>query len=110
MANTYIQIRTDEEDKKEASEILNALGTNLSAVLNMTIKQIILKRGIPFDVALPEDCGVRSVSASMAMEGMPLDSKQKEELALFHRMSSYDQDEDIKRIVAEYAGKGAHLE
>ena len=49
MANTsLLQIRTSAEDKEKASEILNKLGTNLSAVVNMMIKQIILTEGIPF--------------------------------------------------------------
>lgn len=43
MANTsLLQVRTSSEDKEKASEILEKLGTNLSAVVNMMIKQIIL--------------------------------------------------------------------
>ena len=67
MASTFIQIRTDEKDKKEASAILEALGTNLSAVLNMTIKQVILQKRVPFDISLPKEYVVSNVAASMAM-------------------------------------------
>ena len=80
MASTFIQFRIDENDKKQATEILDSLGTNLSAVLNMTIKQIILQKRIPFNVALPEDPAVESVAISMAMEGLPLDEKQYDKL------------------------------
>mgnify|MGYP001117256941 FL=1 len=53
MANTsLLQVRTSAEDKEKASEILEKLGTNLSAVVNMMIKQIILTEGIPFEVKI----------------------------------------------------------
>jgi addiction module RelB/DinJ family antitoxin len=49
MANTsMLQVRTDASDREKAAAILDSLGTNLSAVVNMLLKQIILTRGIPF--------------------------------------------------------------
>ena len=50
MAKTYIQVRAEEADKEKASEILDELGTNLSAVVNMLLKQIIMTKSIPFEV------------------------------------------------------------
>ena len=45
MANTsLLQVRTSAEDKEKASAILEKLGTNLSAVVNMLIKQIIIMK------------------------------------------------------------------
>jgi addiction module RelB/DinJ family antitoxin len=52
MASTYIQVRADEVDKKLAVEILDELGTTLSAGVNMMLKQIILTRSIPFKTDL----------------------------------------------------------
>ena len=52
MADSYLQVRVDSEDKQKASEILEGLGTNLSTVVNMLLKQIILTEGIPFDVKM----------------------------------------------------------
>lgn len=52
MADTYIQIMTNESDKAAVDEILSELGTNTSAVVNMLLKQIILTRSIPFDTKL----------------------------------------------------------
>ena len=49
-ADSYLQVRVDNNDKKLAAEILEGLGTNLSSVVNMLLKQIILTKGIPFDV------------------------------------------------------------
>lgn len=48
-----IHIRVNKEEKEEASEILDELGTSLSSVINMLIKNVILYRGIPFEVVLP---------------------------------------------------------
>lgn len=105
MADTYIQIRANEKDKQEASRILNELGTNLSAVLNMTIKQIILQRRIPFDVALPQDNIVNNVAASMAMEHMPLTKQEVAELEKFRRMSPGEQEQNIDEIIKKYQSR-----
>ncbi len=55
MTNTFLQVRVDEKDKEKAAEILEHLGTNLSAVVNMMIKQIIITRSIPFEIKLNAD-------------------------------------------------------
>jgi len=52
MADTFLQVRTNEADKIAASRILEELGTNTSAVVNMLLKQIILTKSIPFEVKL----------------------------------------------------------
>ena len=78
MANTsLLQVRTSAEDKEKASEILEKLGTNLSAVVKMLIKQIILTEGIPFEVKMSHQVyskaeAVREVVSTMAIEGMDL--------------------------------------
>lgn len=38
----------------EASRILNQLGLPLEVALNMFLKQVILYKGLPFDVTLPD--------------------------------------------------------
>lgn len=52
MADSYLQVRTSESDKQAASAILEELGTNVSAVVNMLLKQIIITKSIPFEVKL----------------------------------------------------------
>lgn len=81
MANTsLLQVRTSSEDKERASEILEKLGTNLSAVVNMMIKQIILTESIPFEVKISHSAysaaeAIREVEATMAFEGMDLNEE-----------------------------------
>lgn len=52
-ANIYARIEPDV--KEQAESILSALGIPASNAINMFYKQIILHRGIPFDVTLPAD-------------------------------------------------------
>ncbi len=56
MATTIpTQIRIEENTKKQAVELLEGLGLNLSDAVNMFLRQVILRKGIPFDVSYPED-------------------------------------------------------
>ena len=49
-ANLYVRIEPDV--KEQAEGILSALGIPASSAINMFYKQIILHRGIPFEVTL----------------------------------------------------------
>ena len=49
--------RVDPELKKEAEEILDRLGIPTSLLVNMLYKQIVLTRGVPFDLRLPVESG-----------------------------------------------------
>lgn len=109
MANTaLVQIRTAEEDKKQASEILERLGTNLSAVFNMMLKQIILTEGIPFEVSLHpahadiKQKNIRSVAATMALEDMELDEKDLEILKKYQE--NPDRGDILRKQILEDLG------
>ena len=62
-ANLYARIEPDV--KEQAESILSALGIPASNAINMFYKQIILNRGLPFEVKLP---AVRSVNAAELTE------------------------------------------
>lgn len=62
MANSFLQVRVDEKDKERASQILDNLGTNLSTVVNMLIKQIILTESIPFEIKMGPSAGHSTVN------------------------------------------------
>lgn len=51
-ANLYARI--EPEVKEQAESILAALGIPVSNAINMFYKQIILQRGIPFEMKLPQ--------------------------------------------------------
>lgn len=47
---TTINVRVDEEVKKQASELFADLGIDLSAAINMFLRQAIMRDGLPFAV------------------------------------------------------------
>lgn len=49
-----LYVRMEPELKKQAEEILSSLGLSASTAINMFYRQIVLKRGIPFDLKLEE--------------------------------------------------------
>ena len=51
-ANLYARIEPDVKEQAEA--ILNALGIPASNAITMFYKQIILQKGLPFEIKLPE--------------------------------------------------------
>lgn len=50
---TTISVQVDRKDKEIATGILTNLGLNMSTYVNMAIKQLINKDGVPFDVVNP---------------------------------------------------------
>lgn len=47
-----ISVRVNEDIKKEAENILSDLGISHSAAIDMFYRQIIINKGIPFDISL----------------------------------------------------------
>ncbi len=76
MSNTYLQVRTNQTDKEQASEILESLGTNISTVVNMLLKQIIMTKGIPFEIkmnkAYEDKEEIAEVKATLEIEDLNL--------------------------------------
>jgi DNA-damage-inducible protein J len=54
MATTNINVRVDENVKKNADNIFNELGMNMSTAINIFLKQAIREHGIPFDLKLEQ--------------------------------------------------------
>lgn len=54
MATIPTQIRIEENLKKQASELFNQLGMDMSSAMNIFLKQCVLKGGLPFAVELPQ--------------------------------------------------------
>ena len=61
-ANLYARI--EPEVKEQAESVLSALGIPASNAINMFYKQIILQRGLPFDVKIPSSRPVDMSSLS----------------------------------------------
>ena len=53
MAN--INIRIDEDLKKDAEALFNDLGLSMTTAINLFLKQCVLCQGIPFELKLPAE-------------------------------------------------------
>ena len=49
-----INVNVDNKVKEQAEEILEYLGTDLTNVINMLLRQIILTESIPFEIKVPK--------------------------------------------------------
>ncbi len=54
MANltSAVNVQVDSQTKKEATDILNKLGISMSMLINATLKQVVIKQGVPFELTL----------------------------------------------------------
>lgn len=52
MAMTSVNIRMDADIKRQAEELFNELGLNMSTAMNMFVRQAIQHQGIPFDIVI----------------------------------------------------------
>lgn len=50
-SNVYT--RVDPDTKEQAEQILNQLGIPMSNAIGMFLKQVVIQRGIPFEMKLP---------------------------------------------------------
>ena len=51
--STNLYVRVEPDVKENAEMILTQLGIPMSNAVGMFLKQVVLRRGIPFDVTLP---------------------------------------------------------
>ena len=57
--------RVDPELKRDAEDILERLGIPVSLLINMLYRQVVIKRGIPFEISLPAESGEFDVEKGM---------------------------------------------
>lgn len=53
LQNGVINVHVDPKDKEEATAILKDLGLNMTTLINMTLKQVIKRKAVPFEISLP---------------------------------------------------------
>lgn len=97
-ANLYVRI--EPEVKEKAESILSALGIPASNAINMFYKQIILQRGLPFDVKIPS---ARPIDMSELSE-----SEFHEELEKGYADMREGRTKEVKKVFADIR-KDYHL-
>ena len=53
MSKTQTTIRVDEENYRKAREILSQIGLNYSQAINVFNNMIVLNKGLPFELKIP---------------------------------------------------------
>ncbi|MCL2299636.1 MAG: type II toxin-antitoxin system RelB/DinJ family antitoxin [Firmicutes bacterium] len=60
-ATTTISLRLDREIKRQAEELFQSLGLNMSVALNMFLAQALYRQGLPFEVRMPNATTVEAM-------------------------------------------------
>lgn len=76
MSTTNISIRMDKEVKKQADELFNELGMNISTAFNIFVRQSLRDGKIPFDISLNRP-NTETITAMMEAEIIARDSSVK---------------------------------
>ncbi len=92
MANltTTISVQMDTKDKDQATEILQKLGVSMSGLINMTIKQLIMRKAIPFEVKLSKESDDDYLLKYFSQEDLDKTVKELEDMKKYpERYKSY---------------------
>ncbi len=52
MATTNLNVRVDEDVKRDVEEILDEIGLNMSTAINVFLKRVVREKGIPFEMRI----------------------------------------------------------
>lgn len=99
MKNSLLQVRVDNIDKKKASVIAESLGLDLSTIVNMMLKQIIIQNKIPFEIK--GDDTVQEINATEALEGCILSGDMINDLYKI-KNGEITADEEIDCLIKKY--------
>ena len=88
-----INVQVDANDKKQVTNILKDLGLNMSTLINMTLKQVIKRNGLPFEVRNPRPSKelLEALEESDTIEQEYKDGKRK----------GYNNIEDLKKTLLD---------
>lgn len=56
-----LNIRVNDDTKKQAQQILSSLNISLSEAVGVFLKQVVLSKGIPFEIKLPNKTTLKAI-------------------------------------------------
>jgi DNA-damage-inducible protein J len=77
MSKTQTTIRVDEENYIKAKEVLNQIGLNYSQAINVFNNMIVINRGLPFELKLPNSDTIQALHELEAREGKTFDNVEE---------------------------------
>ena len=69
MSKTQTTIRLEEDDYKEAKDILKYIGMSYSQAVNMFNRMIVLEKGLPFEAKIPNDITKAAMKEALELDG-----------------------------------------
>ena len=86
MPKTQTTIRLDENDYKEAKDILKYIGMSYAQAVNMFNRMIVLERGLPFEAKIPNEETLKAMKEAMELDGeyITLDDLKREHESVSH--------------------------
>lgn len=70
MSDVVVKSRIEPELKADAEAILEKLGLSVSDVIRLTFRQIVARRGLPFDLKIPNEETIAAIKESRMMSIM----------------------------------------
>lgn len=70
MSDVIVKSRIEPELKANAEAILEKLGLSVSDVIRLTFRQIVARRGLPFDLKIPNEETIAAIKESRTMSIM----------------------------------------
>lgn len=73
MATAKINVCVDEKTKRDVEVLLDEMGLNMTAAINMYLKRILIEQGIPFEVSarIPNSTTVAAMDEFEEMKKNP---------------------------------------
>ena len=69
MSKTQTTIRVDSESYTKAKEILNQIGLNYSQAISVFNNMIVLNKGLPFELKLPNNDTIEALEELQSRDG-----------------------------------------
>ena len=103
--NAYINVRVEEKTKEEADQILELLGINMSTAIDLYLNQIILKKGLPFEVRVPRrntNEKLKELAEALNLTGGKTFPKKFNKILTLYARGDIDYDVALYAIKKEY--------
>lgn len=72
--NTTIQVRVDSSIKEQTESILDKLGMTISEAIRLYLKQIIMRKEIPFELKIPNTATLHAIEELESGKGETFDN------------------------------------
>lgn len=79
--SAMIHARLEPDLKEEAEAILEKLGLNMTAAMNLFCRQVVMRKGIPFSIEIPNETTAKSMQEARRKAQKP--GKHKTAASLF---------------------------